>query len=195
MTANPWEKNYNPKLTKQEIQDDFFGVFASEDIQEGELIFKNWNDSCTKMSIREVKRLPKDFRLIFEKYSTEIEPYVYVGPYPGENVEPQMDYFINHSCDPNAWLVNDNDVVARRAIKAGEQVTVDYATLIIHEFESSRIIDCLCGSANCRKILKGNDWWNMRKVYHGHYVSWIQKKINDKEAAKLEKVKTLLPKA
>jgi len=184
-----WIKNYNQKLVKKEIAPDFYGVFTTEDIKEGELIFRNWNDSCTRLTIRQVKKLPQPYKLIFEKYSTEIEPYVYVGPYENDDIESQIDYFINHSCDPNGWLISDSDVAAKRDIKAGEQITIDYATFIIHEFESSRIDQCLCGASNCRGAFKNTDWWRLRNTYKGHFIGWIQNKINKREQERLLKVK------
>ncbi|MFN3403182.1 MAG: SET domain-containing protein-lysine N-methyltransferase [Cytophagaceae bacterium] len=180
---------YNPKLVKKEIAPDFFGVFASEDIEEGELIFTRWNDSCTRLTKQQVKKLKQPYKEIFEKYSTEISEFVYVGPYENEDVHQQIDYFINHSCDPTTWLINDDDVAARRNIKAGEQVTIDYATFIINEFESSRIERCLCGSAECRGKFSKGDWWRLRNRYRGHFISWIQDKINQKERLiQLEKI-------
>lgn len=178
---------YNPKVFKKQIADDFYGVFASEDIKEGESIFKGWNDTCTRLTRDEVRKLSEPYKSVFEKYCTEIQEHVYVGPYEGEDVHLQIDYFINHCCDPNAWMVNDDDVAARRDIKAGEQITIDYATFVVNEFESSRINKCLCGSANCRGKVSKNDWWKLKEVYKGHYISWIQKKISEKE--KLEAVK------
>ena len=172
---------YNKKLVKKEIGPDFYGVFASEDIKKGEIIFSKWNDSCVKLKREEVNKLPEPYKTIFEKYSTELEEFTYVGPYENEDVSTQIDYFINHCCDPNVWMINDEDVAARRDIKAGEQVTIDYATFIINEFPSSRIEECLCGAKTCRGSLGKNDWWLMRDVYRGHYISWIQGKINKKE--------------
>ncbi len=172
---------YNRKLVKKQLDADFFGVFAGEDIEPGEIVFSNWNDSCVRLSRKEVDALPEPYKTIFEKYSTEIEEFVYVGPFENEDVTPQMDYFINHSCDPNAWMINDDDVAARRLIKKGEQVTIDYATFIVNEFESSRIKKCLCGSSICRGKLGKQDWWLMKDIYRGHYISWIEEKIRNKE--------------
>jgi hypothetical protein len=109
MPVKNWLKNYNKKLLKKEIDKDFYGVFTTEDIHEGELIFTKWNDSCTKLTLDQVKKLSPEYKLTFEKYSTEIEPYVYVGPYENEDVHLQVDYFINHCCDPCCWLINDED--------------------------------------------------------------------------------------
>jgi hypothetical protein len=178
---------YNKKLVKKQISDDFFGVFTTGDIKAGELIFTKWNDSCTRLTRDQVKKLSEPYKSTFEKYATEIEEHIYVGPYENEDVHLQIDYFINHCCDPNCWMINDEDVSARRDIKAGEQISIDYATFVIHEFQSSKIEKCLCGAKNCRGKLGNNDWWKLRSTYEGHYISWIQEKIRKKE--QLEMVK------
>lgn len=180
---------YSKKLIKKEIAPGFFGVFAKEDITEGEMIFGGWNDTCKKLKREEVERLQEPYKSSYEKYCTELEEFLYVGPFENEDVHDQMDYFINHSCDPNTWMINDEDVSARRDIQAGEQVTIDYATFIINEFESSKIKKCLCGSAKCRGKLGKEDWWKMRNVYKGHFLSWIQAKINQREEEESQRVR------
>ncbi|KAG2426153.1 hypothetical protein HXX76_013134 [Chlamydomonas incerta] len=75
---------------------------------------------------------------------------------------------LNHSCDPNTWLVG-LDAVARRDIAPGEQITIDYATFCT---EHMAAFDCCCGSAACRGRVGGldhlADW--VGNVY-GHHVS------------------------
>ncbi|HEV2124909.1 MAG TPA: SET domain-containing protein [Chloroflexota bacterium] len=44
-----------------------------------------------------------------------------VGEYDRERVD--RGDFINHSCDPNVWLADENTLVARHAITAGEELT------------------------------------------------------------------------
>jgi hypothetical protein len=68
-----------------------------------------------------------------------------------EFIEPTNElYYINHSCDPNAGF--DDSFVLRpiRPIKAGEEITFDYATL-------ERVIlwrmRCRCRSERCRDIV------------------------------------------
>lgn len=36
-------------------------------------------------------------------------------------------YFINHSCDPNLWMVDAFTLVARHNIQSGSELTADYA--------------------------------------------------------------------
>ena len=39
--------------------------------------------------------------------------------------------FINHFCDPNLWITDEvTNLTARREINPGEEVTMDYATLL-----------------------------------------------------------------
>jgi SET domain-containing protein len=62
--------------------------------------------------------------------------------------------WINHSCDPNAEIeaeVHDGAawarVIALRAIRAGEEITYDYA------FIAELAEPCACGAATCRGLI------------------------------------------
>ncbi|KAG2426154.1 hypothetical protein HXX76_013135 [Chlamydomonas incerta] len=75
---------------------------------------------------------------------------------------------LNHSCDPNTWFVG-LDIVARRDVALGEQITIDYATFCV---EHMTAFDCCCGSAACRGRVGGLDYvadW-VGDAY-GHHVS------------------------
>ena len=57
-------------------------------------------------------------------------------------------HYINHSCDPNAYMKTLHGHVlffARRDIKAGEEITIDYEQTLL---PNSR--RCHCGAQNCR---------------------------------------------
>lgn len=179
---------HSSKIFKYEISTGFFGIFAKEEIKAGEMIFSNWNDNCRMLTLDQVKKLPRSYRTTFERYSTEVQEYIYVGPSEDADIDAHLDYFVNHCCDPNCWMVNDGDVAARRDIKAGEQITIDYATFIINEFPSSKIKQCLCGASNCRGKLSKNDWWKLRDTYRGHFLTWIEAKINQREERRLPKI-------
>ena len=57
----------------------------------------------------------------------------------------QLVHYGNHSCDPSMWHVDPTTIATRRDVRAGEELTIDYATQTIHpEFE----LDCKCGSAH-----------------------------------------------
>jgi SET domain-containing protein len=59
---------------------------------------------------------------------------------------------VNSSCDPNAYARRTGGggaVVARRAIKAGEEITCDY----IIDCHGGIVWRCNCGSPRCRRVV------------------------------------------
>ena len=60
-------------------------------------------------------------------------------------------YFINHSCSPNAGFMGKVTVVAMKAIRKGEEITMDYSTT---EEDPYWMMECRCGSRNCRKTIR-----------------------------------------
>lgn len=78
---------------------------------------------------------------------------------------------INHSCDPNVWMVG-LEVQARREIKQGEELTIDYAT-----FEPYHpAFPCWCGASDCRGAFNADaykeEWF--QKKYEGHFSPYMQ---------------------
>lgn len=73
--------------------------------------------------------------------------------------EEGMGTLVNHSCDPNCGIrlvdadSNAFDLVARRPIDRGEEISVDYAmrNYVIEFFPRH----CLCGAAICRRHVTG----------------------------------------
>lgn len=74
-------------------------------------------------------------------------------------LEPEAPFrFLNHSCEPNAALIEyeaDNDeaptmwVEVLRAIRPGDQITIDYS------WPADAAIPCLCGAKSCRGWVVG----------------------------------------
>ena len=88
----------------------------------------------------------------------------------------QLIHFCNHSCDPSLWHLDAVTIATRRAVTAGEELTIDYATQTTHpDFE----IDCNCGTAWCRGSVTGVDWmdpkWQRR--YGDHVVPAVRRAI------------------
>jgi D-alanine-D-alanine ligase len=81
--------------------------------------------------------------------------------------EPEQWEPINHSCDPNTWLEGLN-VVARRMISAGEEVTIDYATF--HD-ERMPAFACKCHASECRGMIRGTDFTEPFMERYGDHVS------------------------
>jgi hypothetical protein len=60
---------------------------------------------------------------------------------------------LNHSCDPNVILdIERMLVVARKNIKAGEELTFFYPST---EWEMAAPFICLCGASNCIHVVAG----------------------------------------
>lgn len=66
-----------------------------------------------------------------------------------------VEWYFNHSCNGNVGFNEDGDFVARRLIEKGEELTYDYA---LAESNPHFRIECKCRSANCRRIVTGDDW-------------------------------------
>jgi hypothetical protein len=64
-------------------------------------------------------------------------------------------------------------MVARRDIAVDEELTYDYATS--ESLLESLDMNCLCGSANCRKRITGDDFKSaaLRTTYEGHRLSYM----------------------
>lgn len=66
----------------------------------------------------------------------------------------------NHSCNPNAYLRGQNEMIALREIQPLEEITYDYSPTINYndaKFEEVGIekwtCKCECGAVNCRGII------------------------------------------
>ena len=75
--------------------------------------------------------------------------------------------FINHSCDPNTFVLTDRRSGVRRVwalkdIRKDDELTWDYAINIWEEWVAP--VPCNCGAENCRKIIRGNYFTLPREV-------------------------------
>jgi hypothetical protein len=73
-------------------------------------------------------------------------------------VDPDaVDELINHSCDPNVWMLDEVTLATRRHISAGEELRVDYGLFELNPEWVCRW-GCQCGSPLCRGVITGHDW-------------------------------------
>ena len=76
----------------------------------------------------------------------QVGPEHYLGP------SGDLDDLVNHSCEPNAGFHGGLDLVARRDIAPGEEITMDYGAVIDEaDFPG---MTCLCGAARCRGAIR-----------------------------------------
>ena len=74
--------------------------------------------------------------------------------------------FLNHSCAPNAGVVDDTVVIALRDIAPGEEITFDYSTTMSEQFET---MECLCGLPNCRRVI--GDFHELPRTLKDRYLA------------------------
>ncbi len=86
-------------------------------------------------------------------------------------------HFGNHSCDPNLWHVKAYEVATRRDVRAGEELTLDYATSSGAE---GFAMECRCGSASCRGRVTSEDWQlpELQARYRDHWTPALQQRID-----------------
>lgn len=78
--------------------------------------------------------------------------------------------FLNHSCDPTTWFEPSTFLlIAKRDVKAGTEVTFDYATV---DGGSHLLLDmeCVCGSVHCRGYIGPSSYL---EVCHTHVSPYI----------------------
>ena len=122
---------YDPRLEARLSPIQGHGMFATQAIQEGEIVVINGG-----MVLSDAE---------FQAYIANLSRYNAIQI--GEDAHMVEIYAIpdkliggmNHSCDANLWMSDEVTFVARRAIAAGEEVTVDYAlfTTIPHWYWNS----------------------------------------------------------
>ena len=93
--------------------------------------------------------------------------------------DPRLpDHFPNHSCDPNVWMADEITLVARREVRADEELTADYAVFELNpEFICN--FQCRCGMAICRRTITGRDWQlpELQQRYSGHWHPVLARRI------------------
>ena len=125
-----------------------YGIYASRDITEGEIIFKGEGRSQRIITKRYVdKHWNEEEKMHFRRYAYPVSDELFIlwDDDPSEWA-PQ-----NHCCEPNTAFDGLN-VLALRSIMEGEELTLDYAQFLDENMEP---FQCQCGSKNCRGLVIG----------------------------------------
>jgi D-alanine-D-alanine ligase-like ATP-grasp enzyme len=141
-----------------------YGLHATRALEPGERILAFEERPHTLVSLSRVESEWDEPRLSwFERYAWPLTDETWVM----WSRDPEEWRPVNHSCDPTAWL-EGLDVVARRAIAPGEEITLDYAT-----FYNERMPDfeCGCDAAECRGVIRGTDHLQGFVERYGEHVS------------------------
>lgn len=110
------------------------GLVADEDIKKGELIGYIKGPVMYKQNktLQEVFSNPDWVGFKRNYWTDPLPPFKY----------------LNHSCMANCGVRGTRSLHAIHAIKAGEEITIDYSTT---EIDERWFLDCNCGERSCRK--------------------------------------------
>ncbi|MGI9189513.1 MAG: SET domain-containing protein-lysine N-methyltransferase [Longimicrobiaceae bacterium] len=141
-----------------------YGLFATRAIAAGETVIAFEEEPHTLVSRERVEHgWGEPQRGWFDRYAWPLSDEVWVmwGRDP-EDWKP-----IDHACEPSAWLAG-LDVVARRDLAPGEEITLDYATFCNERMPG---FACRCGAAECRGTIRGDDLLRGFVARYGEHVS------------------------
>jgi hypothetical protein len=136
-----------------------YGIYASRDIKQGEVIFKGEGKSQRIVTKRYVNNnWNEQEKLNFRRYAYPISQELFIlwDDDPSEWA-PQ-----NHCCEPNTAFDGLN-VLALENIQKGKELTLDYAQFLDQNMEP---FDCQCGVFTCRGKISGihNNNLTLREV-------------------------------
>jgi uncharacterized protein len=120
-----------------------FGLFTRHAFQVGDMIFQVQGKVYTWRQIDTVQSMTFRDNLFRFSENTCISP------------EGELGAFLNHSCMPNSKVVktkNGLHIEAVRSMQKGEEVCIDYATILAAD--DIWKMACNCGEVNCRKVIK-----------------------------------------
>jgi SET domain-containing protein len=138
-------KNLPRERSAVEVRENerYKGVFATEDIRSGSVIFHLRGTVSTRPT----------------KYTIQLGEERHLECPPIRKASDKLDYcwkYLNHSCAPNGYI-NAAELIflALRDIAMGEEITFNYLTT---ESELAAPFRCICGSANCFGFIRGRNF-------------------------------------
>ena len=144
------------------------GLFATADIPKDEIV------AVKGGHIVDGKTLRGMITPALGPVEIQIGDDLFIAPVSDEERELSMLY-LNHSCDPNLGVRGEIIFVAMRYIRAGEELTHDWAMTDDDDYS----MECNCGAPDCRKTLTGKDWQrpDLQKRYLGYFSAYLARKI------------------
>jgi len=151
----------SPKAAVKESRIQGRGLFAVEAFERDEIVAVKGGHIFERRTLREVET-------VLGPAEIQIGEDLFIGPLAEDEREGSM-IFSNHSCEPNIGVQGQIIFVAMRDIRAGEELTHDWA---MTDDDTYRM-ECRCGAPVCRKFITGQDWRrkDLQERY-GRYMSW-----------------------
>ena len=125
-----------------------YGIYATSDLEAGEIIFKGEERSQRIATQRHIlNNWPPAEIDNFKKYAYPVSNEVFLlWDEDPAGWAPQ-----NHSCEANT-AYRGLDVISTRSIKKDEELTLDYSDFLGEHMEP---FHCKCGSAQCKGYITG----------------------------------------
>ncbi|MEX0932263.1 MAG: SET domain-containing protein [Parcubacteria group bacterium] len=125
------------------------GIFADKEFKQGETIYILEGERCSLNEI--IRRVKAGEEEPSDPLTIGWEEYI------------DLDEFsrtFNHSCEPNAYVRGESELVALKDISPGEEITYDYSSTMEDNAEkileaglSMWTMECHCGSEKCRGVV------------------------------------------
>jgi SET domain-containing protein len=103
------------------------GVFAIKNIRKGADIFGEDDDEIVWIERSQLRWLSREVRRLYEDFSIITDRGRRYGC-PANFNRLTISWYLNSSTNPNVACDKDFRFIAKRHIKAGEELTVDYST-------------------------------------------------------------------
>ena len=144
------------------------GGFATADIAKGEVVLVKGGHIVARQELQD-KITPR-----LGPAEIQVGDDLFIAPVTDEEREGSMLY-TNHSCDPNLGIRGEITFVAMRDIRAGEELTHDWAMTDADSYS----FECKCDSPRCRGTLTGKDWQrpDLQRHYAGYFSAYLAEKI------------------
>ena len=148
------------------------GLFAARNMRKGEHILRKDLTKLRKYTLEELNTNPDG----------DHSDYVGHGKYV---IDYSLGAYINHSCDPNCYQKSKSiafrDIYALSNIEKGEEVTLDYTSTAVDQFAGKGfwVIECKCGSKNCRGKVTGDLFQlprELQRIYYAYLPPYIKRK-------------------
>ena len=143
------------------------GLFARAAISKGEIVAVKGGHIVTRDVLAKLQPTLGPAEI-------QIGDNLFICPVTPEEREGSM-IFSNHSCAPNIGLQGQIVFVAMRDIRAGEELTHDWA--MTDDDDGST--PCHCGAQSCRGTITGKDWQRpeLQHRYGSYFSSYLLEKI------------------
>ncbi|KAG2423830.1 hypothetical protein HXX76_014990 [Chlamydomonas incerta] len=128
------------------------GLFALRPLAKGDVLLYFGGKVVGREEMLKVQRRSPTMHFV------QVAPALWMVPIPGAGSESPD--FINHSCDPNCGMLDSVTVAAMRDIAEGEELTIDYGTVMDESIEDTGLetFDCACDAAACRRRVTPRDY-------------------------------------